>query len=81
MTVAANEAHCSGVSVTVAANDPQKTSAHLIRYDTHRDAATIPALAPHCSGVSVTVAADEPPKSFAPLIRYDRYRHLICRAL
>jgi hypothetical protein len=60
--------------VTVAANDPPKTFAPLIRYDTHRGAATIPASAKHCSGVSVTVAADEMPKKSTHLIRSDTHR-------
>jgi len=38
-------AHASGVSVTVAANEPPKSFALLIRYDTHRGAATSPSLA------------------------------------
>jgi riboflavin synthase alpha subunit len=74
VTFAANETHCSGVSVTVAADEPPKIFAHLIRYDTHRDAATSISLAKPCSGVSVTVDADEPPKIFAHLIRFDTHR-------
>jgi hypothetical protein len=45
--------------------EPPKSFALLIRYDTHRGAATSFSWAWDCSGVSVTVAADEPPKSFA----------------
>jgi hypothetical protein len=62
------------VSVTVAADEMPESFAHLIRYDTHRDAATSDPLAKPCSGVSVTVAADEMPESFAPRIRYDTHR-------
>jgi hypothetical protein len=62
------------VSVTVVAGELPKSFAPLIRYDTHRDAATSDLLVKHCSGVSVTVAAIELPKSFGHLIRYDTHR-------
>ncbi len=65
---------CSGVSVTVAANELPMSFAHLSSYDTRRDAATSFPLAKPCSGVSVTVAADEMPKSFAHLSSYDTHR-------